>query len=97
MGQPSEREPVVDVHTHAMPMPLLMRLADRGLADVSGAASEVVRLDSRVSGVAAGAPIPLARSQHDVRVRLAEMDEIGVSHHARRRQRPGGGGGISRQ
>ena len=82
MDQASGREPAVDVHAHAMPLPLLAWLAGRGLADVSGAASEVVRLDSRVSGVATGAPIPLACSQHDVRVRLAEMDEIGVSHHA---------------
>jgi predicted TIM-barrel fold metal-dependent hydrolase len=27
-------------------------------------------------------PLPLARSQHDVGVRLAEMDDIGVSHRA---------------
>ena len=82
MGELSGREPAVDVHAHAMPMPLLAWLADRGLAELPGPASEVVRLDSRVSGIATGAPIPLARSQHDVRVRLAEMDEIGVSHHA---------------
>ena len=82
MGQPSPRDRVVDVHAHAMPMPLLSWLADLGLADVSGAADEVIRLDSRVSGVGDRVPLPLARSQHDVGVRLAEMDEVGVSHHA---------------
>ena len=82
MGQPSQRDPVVDVHAHAMPMPLLCWLADLGLADVSGAAEEVIRLDSRVSGVGDRVPLPLARSQHDVGVRLAEMDDVGVSHHA---------------
>jgi aminocarboxymuconate-semialdehyde decarboxylase len=82
MGQPSQRDLVVDVHSHAMPMPLLSWLADLGLADVSGAADEVIRLDSRVSGVGDRVPLPLARSQHDVGVRLAEMDKVGVSHHA---------------
>ncbi len=82
LGQSSEPEPVIDVHAHAMPMPLLLWLADRGLADVSRADVEVVRLDSRVSGVGCGVPLPLARSQHDVCVRLAEMDAVGVSHHA---------------
>ena len=82
MGQSSRRDPVVDVHAHAMPMPLLCWLADLGLADVSGAAEEVIRLDSRVSGVGDRVPLPLARSQHDVGVRLAEMDDVGVSHHA---------------
>jgi aminocarboxymuconate-semialdehyde decarboxylase len=73
---------VVDVHAHAMPMPLLRWLADRGLADLTDAAAEIVRLDPSVSGVGAGAPLPLARSQHDVGTRLAEMDAVGVSHHA---------------
>jgi aminocarboxymuconate-semialdehyde decarboxylase len=82
MGQLSQRDPVVDVHAHAMPLPLLSWLAELGLADISGAADEVVRLDSRVSGVGDRVPLPLARSQHDVGVRLAEMDGIGVSHHA---------------
>ena len=82
MAQPFTRDLAVDVHTHAMPMPLLRWLADLGLADVSGAAAEIVRLDSRVSGVGDRVPLPLARSQHDVGVRLSEMDEVGVSHHA---------------
>jgi len=82
MGQPSRRDPVIDVHAHAMPMPLLSWLAGLELADVSAAADGVIRLDSRVSGVGDRVPLPLARSQHDVAVRLAEMDSVGVSHHA---------------
>ncbi|GEL18488.1 amidohydrolase family protein [Pseudonocardia asaccharolytica] len=72
----------LDVHAHAMPMPLLERLADRGLADLSGVSAAVLRLDPRVSGVAAGTPLPLARSQYDVAARLAEMDDAGVINHA---------------
>ena len=74
--------PAVDVHAHAMPMPLLRRLQERGLADLAGAAPSVVRLDPRVSGIAAGVPLPLARSQYEVSNRLAEMDAAGTSHHA---------------
>jgi aminocarboxymuconate-semialdehyde decarboxylase len=72
----------LDVHAHAMPLPLLGWLAERALADTSGVAAGVVRLDPRVSGVGPRAPLPLARSQHDVGARLAEMDEVGVSQHA---------------
>jgi aminocarboxymuconate-semialdehyde decarboxylase len=75
-------EPVLDVHAHAMPMPALHWLAARGLADLAAVGEGVVRLDPRVSGIAAGVPLPLAPSQHDVAVRLAEMDAAGVSHHA---------------
>ena len=57
-------------------------LGDLGLADLSGAADGLIRLDSRVSGVGDRVPLPLARSQHDAGVRLTEMDEVGVSHHA---------------
>jgi aminocarboxymuconate-semialdehyde decarboxylase len=42
----------------------------------------VVRLDPRVSGVGPRAPLPLARSQYDVDVRLSEMDAVGVERHA---------------
>ena len=73
---------VLDVHAHAMPMPVLEWLAARDLADLSGVGAEVIRLDPRVSGVGPGAALPLARSQHDVAVRLKEMDAAGVSHHA---------------
>lgn len=72
----------LDVHAHAMPLPLLQYLAGRGLADLAGVAGGIVRLDPRVSGVGASAPLPLARSQYDVAVRLAEMDELGVARHA---------------
>ena len=78
----SEKRRALDVHSHAMPMPLLSWLAEHGLADVSEAEREVVRLDPRVSGVGPNAPLPLARSQHDVATRLGEMDQMGVSHHA---------------
>lgn len=74
--------PTVDVHAHAMPMPLLRSLAERGLADVSAVDAGIVRLDPMVSGVGPGAPLPLARSQHDVATRLTEMDAAGVDVHA---------------
>src|SRR5829696_965554 len=67
----------VDVHSHAMPLPLLERLERRGLADLTGVDDEVVRLDPAVSGVGPRAPLPLARSQYDVVVRLSEMDADG--------------------
>ena len=86
VGPPRGRLPrstgTVDVHAHAMPLPLLQRLADRGLADLGGVPDGIVRLDPRVSGVGPLAPLPLARSQYDVDVRLAEMDEVGVERHA---------------
>jgi len=77
-----ERHGALDVHAHAMPLPLLQRLAERGLADLRGAPEGVVRLDPRVSGVGPRAPLPLARSQYDVDVRLSEMDAVGVDRHA---------------
>jgi aminocarboxymuconate-semialdehyde decarboxylase len=73
---------VLDVHAHAMPMPLLRWLAGRGLADLDAVDRDVVRLDPRVSGVGAGTPLPLARSQYEVPARLAEMDAAGVRQHA---------------
>ena len=79
---PTSEGGALDVHAHAMPLPLLQRLADRGLADLAGVADGVVRLDPRVSGVGPLAPLPLARSQYDVDVRLSEMDEVGVHRHA---------------
>ena len=72
----------LDVHAHAMPLPLLERLAERGLADLGGVPDGIVRLDPRVSGVGPMAPLPLARSQYDVDVRVSEMDDIGVRRHA---------------
>ena len=72
----------LDVHSHVMPLPLLQRLADRGLADVSGVADGIVILDPQVSGVGPTARLPLARSQYDTAVRLSEMDLMGVRRHA---------------
>ncbi len=72
----------LDVHSHVMPLPLLQRLADRGLADVSGVGDGIVLLDPEVSGVGPKARLPLARSQYDVDVRLSEMDHLGVHQHA---------------
>src|SRR5689334_19186642 len=83
MSRPASRaEPALDVHAHAMPMPLLRWLEGRGLADLSAVRDGVVRLDARVSGIGPGAPLPLAFSQHDVAARLTEMDAAAVSHHA---------------
>ncbi|MGI5133121.1 amidohydrolase family protein [Pseudonocardia sp. CA-107938] len=72
----------LDVHAHAMPLPLLQRLAVRTLADLSDVADGIVRIDPRVSGVGPRAPLPLARSQYDVGARLAEMAALGVDRHA---------------
>lgn len=82
VGHNRVAESAVDVHAHAMPMPLLRWLDERGLADLSQVDSDIVRLDPRVSGIGPGVPLPLARSQYDVPVRLEEMDAAGVSHHA---------------
>src|SRR3954447_2498435 len=85
-GIPAATPPVdrttLDVHAHAMPLPLLQRLADRDLADITDVPAGIVRLDSRVRGVGPRAPLPLARSMYDVDVRLSEMDEVGVHRHA---------------
>ncbi|WP_233509741.1 amidohydrolase family protein [Actinomadura craniellae] len=69
----------VDVHAHALPLPLLRYLADRGYADLSGMDSGTLLLDPRVSGVARGARIPLAADQYDVRRRLTSMDAAGIA------------------
>jgi aminocarboxymuconate-semialdehyde decarboxylase len=78
----SQHEAALDVHSHAMPLPLLQRLADNGLADLGEISNEIVRLDPRVSGVGKNAPLPLARSQYDVPVRISEMDDVRVYGHA---------------
>jgi hypothetical protein len=72
----------IDVHNHAMPLPLLEWLERAGLSDLSRSSEGVVLLDPTVSGVGKGTPLPLARSQYDPLVRLAEMDDVGVSAHA---------------
>lgn len=78
--------PAVDVHAHAMPLAHLRWLEGLGLADLSGvdpaADGGIVRLDPEVSGVAPGAPLPLARSQWDVATRLREMDASGITVQA---------------
>lgn len=74
--------PVIDVHAHAMPMPLLEWLAARGLADLTRVPDGVVILDPQISGVGPGAPLPLARSTYDPGVRLEEMDASGVDIEA---------------
>jgi aminocarboxymuconate-semialdehyde decarboxylase len=79
---PTSDRGALDVHAHAMPLPLLQRLADRGLADLAEVPTGIIRLDTRVSGVGPRAPLPLARSMYDVDVRLSEMDEMGVHRHA---------------
>lgn len=68
----------IDVHTHAMPLPLLKRLATRDLADVGGLDDGVVLLAPSVSGVAAGTPLPCPASQYDVDARIAGIDRMGV-------------------
>jgi aminocarboxymuconate-semialdehyde decarboxylase len=72
----------IDVHSHAMPLPLLEWLQHVGLADLSGFTDGIVLLDPSVSGVGKNTPLPLARSQYDPHTRLTEMDDIGVAAHA---------------
>jgi aminocarboxymuconate-semialdehyde decarboxylase len=72
----------IDVHAHAMPLPLLEWLEHRSLADLSRADDGIVVLDPSVSGVGKDAPLPLARSQYDPGTRVEEMDSAGVAVHA---------------
>jgi aminocarboxymuconate-semialdehyde decarboxylase len=72
----------VDVHSHAMPLPLLTDLEHRGLADLSALERDVVILDPSVSGMAPGTPLPLPSAQFDPVTRLADMDRMALSHHA---------------
>lgn len=78
--RPRPETPVIDVHTHAMPMPFLRRLERRGLADLSRAADRVLGLDPAICGLAPGSPIPFAPEQHDMERRLASLTEMGVDH-----------------
>jgi len=75
------RSPVIDIHTHAMPMPFLRQLEREGLADLSGAARHVLSLDPALCGLPPGAPVPLAPEQYDMDRRLALLDSTGVDHH----------------
>lgn len=78
--EPHPRTPVIDVHTHAMPMPFLRRLERRGLADLSRRADRVLNLDPALCGLAPGSPIPLAPEQYDMELRLASLTAMGVDH-----------------
>jgi aminocarboxymuconate-semialdehyde decarboxylase len=77
----TDDRPVLDVHAHLMPLPLLRWLAARGLGAVS-LERDLVRLDPRVCGVGPGTPLPLLPSQYRVEVRLQELDRLGLSHQA---------------
>lgn len=68
----------VDVHAHALPLPLLRYLAGQGRADLSQVDSGTLLLDPAVSGVAKGARIPLPAEQYDVPRRLASMEALGI-------------------
>lgn len=72
----------VDVHTHAMPLPLLQWLAARGLADTTALDRNRVVIDPAVSGVGRGAPLPCPPAQYGTVARLSAMDDSGVGHHA---------------
>lgn len=74
-------EPVIDVHTHALPLPLLRRLAGSGLADLSSLDAGSVHIDQRVSGVPPGSAIPCPPEQYDVTARLRLLDAAGVDVH----------------
>lgn len=74
--------PVIDIHTHALPMPLLRQLERRGLADLSGMADHVLRLDPDLCGLAPGAAIPFPPEQYDLELRLASLESMGVTHQA---------------
>lgn len=74
--------PVIDIHTHAMPLPLLEWLATVGLADLSDMAAGSVSIDPVVCGLNRGAAIPFPPEQFDIEARLRSMDATGVSVHA---------------
>jgi aminocarboxymuconate-semialdehyde decarboxylase len=81
-GPPALAEPpAIDVHTHAMPLPVLRKLERDGLADLSRVGAGAVHIDPRVSGMAASVPIPCVPEQYDVDARLHRMDEAGVAVH----------------
>jgi aminocarboxymuconate-semialdehyde decarboxylase len=72
----------VDVHGHAMPWGVLRWLEEGGLADLSGAEEGVARIDSVVSGVGPGAPLPLSPSMTDPALRVLELDAMGLAAQA---------------
>lgn len=71
-------QPVVDVHAHAFPRPLLNYLSGRGLADLSGIDAGRLFLEPVISGVAQGARIPLSVDQYDASHRLESMTAAGI-------------------
>ncbi|MGH3683351.1 MAG: hypothetical protein ACRDT2_24255, partial [Natronosporangium sp.] len=76
-----EQPLLVDVHTHAMPLPLLRRLERDRLADLSRLGQETIQLDEIISGLPPGEPIPCRPAQHRVEDRLRLMDEAGAAVH----------------
>lgn len=73
-----ESLPIIDVHSHAMPLPFIKDLERRGLANASKASAGVVTIDPEVSGLAPRAEIPFPSHQYDVESRVNTMDAMGV-------------------
>lgn len=78
MTDPVNPAPVIDVHAHAMPLPVLHWLAAEELCDLSHLDDGIVVLDPQISGVGPGARLPVARSMYDPAERLGEMDATGI-------------------
>lgn len=72
----------IDIHGHAMPMPVLTWLESSGLADLSQALDGIVRIDPAISGVGPGSPLPLAPSMTDPLRRLTELDDLDLAAQA---------------
>ncbi|GAA3654295.1 amidohydrolase family protein [Nonomuraea antimicrobica] len=77
-ARPATRTPVIDVHAHALPMPLLRDLAASGHADLAALPEGAITLDPRLSGLVGWSRIPVAPQQYDVAARLVAMDATGV-------------------
>ncbi|MFC7592132.1 amidohydrolase family protein [Nonomuraea antimicrobica] len=69
---------MIDVHAHALPMPLLRDLAASGHADLAALPEGAITLDPRLSGLVGWSRIPVAPQQYDVAARLVAMDATGV-------------------
>ena len=81
-----------------MPLPVLQWLADQGLADTSAVEEGIIRLDPKISGVGPNVRLPLARSQHDLAIRLIEMDAAsGDRDPVATMTRPGLGAELTRR
>lgn len=72
----------VDIHTHAMPLPLLEWLGERGLADLSRIDEGMMLVDPVLTGLPAGTPFGCPRATYDLETRFAHMDAAGVEVHA---------------